>query len=43
MWSGWLVRQGREPFLVPVLRRGEWVRLYDDGSFEIEKEQQWGG
>lgn len=32
LWSGWLVRQGQEPFLVPVLRMGEWVRLYDDGS-----------
>lgn len=30
--NGWLVRQGQEPFLVPVFRRGEWVRLYDDGT-----------
>lgn len=34
---GWLVRQGREPFLVPVFRRGEWVTLYDDGDFRPEK------
>lgn len=34
---GWIVRQGQEPFLVPVLRMGEWVCLYDDGSIEMRK------
>ena len=28
---GWLVRQGQAPDAVKVLRKGEWVRLADDG------------
>lgn len=32
---GWLVRQGQEPWTVPVFRMGEWVWLDDNGSFEM--------
>lgn len=30
--NGWLVYQSGQPASVPVLRRGEWVLLGDDGS-----------
>ena len=30
--SGWVVRQSQTPSEVRVLRRGEWVRLFDDGA-----------
>lgn len=32
--NGWSVRSGQDPMTVPVLRRGVWVLLDDDGSFE---------
>lgn len=31
--NGWLVRQSADPALIPVLRRGVFVLLQDDGSF----------
>jgi len=31
---GWLVRQGCKPEQVPVLRKGEWVFLRNDGGVE---------
>lgn len=34
-WAkGWTVRSHQDPRVVPVLRRGVWVLLGDDGSFE---------
>lgn len=33
---GWLVRQGRDPKLVPVFRRGQWVRLNNEGGYNSE-------
>lgn len=30
---GWLVPQHRNPTEVPVLRRGLWVQLFDDGDY----------
>lgn len=30
---GWLVRQGARPETVPVLRRGEWVVLDNNGGY----------
>ncbi len=36
--SGWSVRSGQVPMDVPVLRRGVWCLLDDDGGFEpVEK------
>ena len=31
---GWLVRQGRDPAMVPVFRMGTWVLLNNDGGYE---------
>jgi 5-methylcytosine-specific restriction protein A len=31
--NGWLVKQSADPALIPVLRRGVFVLLQDDGSF----------
>jgi 5-methylcytosine-specific restriction protein A len=30
--NGWLVRQGHDPAYTPLLRRGQWVTLTEDGS-----------
>lgn len=30
--NGWLVPQGHDPAYSPILRRGEWVTLTEDGS-----------
>lgn len=30
---GWLVRQGANPETVPVLRKGEWVQLDNNGGY----------
>lgn len=37
---GWLVRQSRDPRLVPVFRMGTWVQLNDDGSYETRGPDQ---
>jgi hypothetical protein len=31
-WRGWMLREHEDPTAVPVLRRGLWVLLADDGS-----------
>lgn len=31
LWAGWLVRQGRDPAVMPVFRQGRWVLLDDHG------------
>jgi 5-methylcytosine-specific restriction enzyme A len=33
LFAGWLVRQGHDPATVPVMRRGEWVLLDNDGYY----------
>lgn len=33
--GGWSVRSRQDPRKVPVLRRGQWVLLDDDGGFEL--------
>jgi hypothetical protein len=34
MMLGWLVPEGHDPELQPVLYRGEWKRLLADGTVE---------
>ncbi len=33
-WQGWMLRENEDPTAVPVLYRGQWVRLTNDGSIE---------
>lgn len=35
---GWLVRQGRDPKVVPVFRMGQWVQLNNDGTITTKGE-----
>lgn len=41
--DGWLVHQGHSPSAVPVCRRGVFVWLNDDGTFDAVQKIQQGG
>lgn len=41
--AGWIIPQSRNPEIVPVLRRGMWVMLLNDGDYIAIPEPATGG